>query len=98
MFPLPVTIVGCAGDLLQLLRLELSVHAARVEAESLGVESAIGDIRAADAPPSSKNGKSKLEAPPPEPPRRLFVVHLDTVQELPAIKRLSSFFPGNPIL
>ena len=58
----------------------------------------IGDLRATDTPPSSKNGKSKADVPPPEPPRRLFVVHLDSVQELPAIKRLSSFFPGNPIL
>jgi pilus assembly protein CpaE len=97
MFPLPVTIVGCAGDLLKLLRLELSIHSARVESEHLGVESAIVDLRANDAPLAAKNGKGKGDAAL-EPPRRLFVVHLDSVQELPAIKRLSSFFPGNPIL
>ena len=39
MFPLNVTLVGCGGDLLQLLRLELSVHGARIEAEHLGIES-----------------------------------------------------------
>src|SRR5262249_45631394 len=98
MFPLPVTIVGCAGDLLQLLRLELSIQSARVESEYLGVESAIADLRANDAALAPKNGKGKLEVPLAEPPRRLFVVHLASVQELPSIKRLSSFFPGNPIL
>jgi pilus assembly protein CpaE len=98
MFPLPVTIIGCAGDLLQLLRLELSVHAARVESEYLGVESAIADLRSSNEPVPAKNGKLKSENGPADGPRRLFVVHLDSVQELPAIKRLSSFFPGNPIL
>src|SRR5262249_9047478 len=96
MFPLNVTIIGCGGDLLQLLRLELSVHAARIEAEYLGVESAIGAMRSAEPP--IRNGKGGPDSPPIEPLRRLFLVHLDSAQELPAIKRLSSFCPGNPIL
>src|SRR5580700_3322213 len=102
MFPLQVTIIGCGGDLLQLLRLELSVHAARIESEFLGVESAIASIRAAVEQPIAatvRPNKSKSDViPPPEMPRRLFIVHVDSAQELPAIKRLSSFFPGNPIL
>src|SRR5438046_1466867 len=98
MFPLNVMLVGCGGDLLQLLRLELSVHAARIEAEYLGVESAIAGLRSAEPGAAPKNGKRKSDGNVAEGPRRLFIVHLDSTQELPAIKRLSSFFPGNPIL
>jgi len=103
MFPLQVTIIGCGGDLLQLLRLELSVHAARIESEFLGVESAIASLRAAAEQPvaagaTTRQSKNKPEVTAPEIPRRLFIVHVDSDQELPAIKRLSSFFPGNPIL
>jgi pilus assembly protein CpaE len=101
MFPLNVVIVGCGGDLLQLLRLELSVHAARIEAEFLGVESAISGLRTPYAGEDLNRqalSRSKNEPMPVEQPRRLFIVHLDSVQELPAIKRLSSFFPSNPIL
>jgi len=100
MFPLNVVIIGCSGDLLQLLRLELGVHAARIEAEFLGVESAISGLR---PPPINdptretplRGGKDHV---PLQAPRRLFIVHLHSTQEMPAIKRLSSFFPGNPIL
>ncbi|MFL5341773.1 MAG: CpaE family protein [Gemmataceae bacterium] len=101
MFPLTVNLVGCGGDLLQLLKLELSVHAARIEAEYLGVESALSALRAAvpvDDPKRTPNRNSKPEVPLIEGPRRLFIVHIDSAQELPAIKRLSSFVPGNPIL
>ncbi len=106
MFPLQVTIIGCGGDLLQLLRMELSVHAARIESEFLGVESAISSIRsgveqpvAAVAAAGSRQSKGKSDVvPPADMPRRLFIVHLDSVSELASIKRLSSFFPGNPIL
>jgi pilus assembly protein CpaE len=103
MFPLQVTLIGCGGDLLQLLRLELSVHAARIDSEFLGVESAIASIRAAAEQPvaaaaTTRPIKGKPEVAAPDLPRRLFIVHLDSAQELPAIKRLSSFFPGNPIL
>lgn len=100
MFPLNVTIIGCGGDLLQLLRLELSVHAARIEAEYLGVESAIAALRSGDGaiPVKPTKGNKPDPAQPADSVRRLFIVHLDSAQELPAIKRLSSFFPGNPIL
>ena len=103
MFSLNVTLIGCGGDLLQLLRLELSVHATRIEAEFLGVESAIAALRAQtqadDTRRLSTVTRGKPDpAPPPEMPRRLFIVHLDSAAELPAIKRLSSFCPGNPIL
>src|SRR5262245_7805806 len=98
MFPLNVTIIGCGGDLLQLLRLELSVHAARIEAEFLGVESALAALRAPAAGDDPKRAGRKPDQALVEPPRRLFIVHLDSIQELPAVKRLSSFFPGNPIL
>jgi pilus assembly protein CpaE len=102
MFPLQVVIIGCGGDLLQLLRLELSVHAARIEAEFLGVESAISGLRMPQAMEDQKYQNqlrgSKHDIVIPEAPRRLFIVHLDSMQELPAIKRLSSFYPGNPIL
>jgi pilus assembly protein CpaE len=94
MFPLNVVLIGCSGDLLQLLRLELSVHAAKIEAEFLGVEGAISTLR---PPPQVDERRGKAE-PAPEAPRRLFIVHLDSAQELPAIKRLGSFFLGNPIL
>ena len=100
MFPLNVVIIGCSGDLLQLLRLELGVHAARIEAEFVGVESAISGLRPApindptrETPLRGKKDQALLLAP-----RRLFIVHLHSAQEMPAIKRLSSFFPGNPIL
>lgn len=95
MFPLNVVLIGCSGDLLQLLRLELSVHAARIEAEFLGVESAISSLR---PPPSVEDVRRGKSEPPPEAPRRLFIVHLDSAQELPAIKRLGSFFLGNPVV
>jgi pilus assembly protein CpaE len=98
MFPLNVTIVGCGGDLLQLLRLELSVHAARIEAEFLGVESALAALRAPVMAEDVKRAGRKPDQGQTEPPRRLFIVHLDSIQEFPAIKRLSSFFPSNPIL
>lgn len=104
MFPLNVTLVGCGGDLLQLLRLELSVHAARVEAEYAGVESAVATIRAGAHGEETRRlntvtrGKNDPPSPTPDPPRRLFIVHLDSARELPTIKRLSSFCPGNPIL
>lgn len=100
MYPLNVVLVGCGGDLLQLLRLELSVHAVRIEAEFLGVESAIASLRSGESSGSkSKSSKSRSVAPATsEPAKRLFIVHLDSAHELPAIKRLSSFFPGHPIL
>jgi pilus assembly protein CpaE len=103
MFPLNVTLIGCGGDLLQLLRLELSVQAARIEAEYLGVESVISATRSAalgsDARRLNAVTRGRTESGPPGGgPRRLFIVHLDSAQELPAIKRLSSFCPGNPIL
>ncbi|HLW68968.1 MAG TPA: hypothetical protein VKS79_26890 [Gemmataceae bacterium] len=100
MFPLNVIVVGCDGELQQLLRLELAVHAARIEAEFLGVESVLSSLRAApisdptrETPLQGKRDSTLMEAP-----RRLFIVHLDSPQEMPSIKRLSSFFPGNPIL
>src|SRR5207253_1570809 len=97
MFPLQVTIIGCGGDLLQLLRLELSVQATRIESEYLGVESALASLRSNEPPAAQRNGKGKNEpALPTELPRRLFIVRVDSAQELPSIKRLSSFFPGNP--
>src|SRR5207247_5065974 len=94
MFPLNVSLIGCGGDLLQLLRLELSVQAARIEGEFLGVESAIAQMRSQmqgdDTRRMSTVTRGKNEPlPPPEAPRRLFIVHLDSAQELPAIKRLS---------
>lgn len=97
MFPLNVNLVGCGGELLQLIRLELQVHGARIEAEYLGVESAIAALRGGPNGDSNRALK-KPDGPLPEPPRRLFIVHLDSPHELPAIKRLSGFFPGNPIL
>lgn len=102
MFPMPVSLIGCSGELLQLLRLELSVHAARIEAEYLGVESALNALRATQTVDDTR--KQQLTRGRPEPqmtpegPRRLFIVALDSAQELPSIKRLSSFLPGNPIL
>jgi len=104
MFPLNVTLIGCSGDLLQLLRLELSVHAARVEAEYLGVESAVAAIRAGAHAEETRRmnsvtrGKNDSLVPTLDAPRRLFIVHLDSARELPTIKRLSSLGPGNPIL
>jgi pilus assembly protein CpaE len=97
MYPLNVILVGCGGELLQLLRLELSVHAVRIEAEYLGVESAIAALRQGEFG-SVKNAKTRSASSSAEPTKRLFVLHLDSAQELPAIKRLSSFFPGHPIL
>ena len=99
MFPLNVVVIGCEGDLLQMLRLELAVHTARIEAEFLGVESVISGLRA--APIGDPTRETPLQGKKDaliEAPRRLFIVHLDSAQEMPSIKRLSSFFPGNPIL
>lgn len=95
MFPLNVVLIGCSGELLQLLRLELSVHAAKIEAEFLGVESAISTLRPPPQIDDVRRGKTETS---PDQPRRLFIVHLDSAQELPAIKRLGSFFLSNPIL
>lgn len=97
MYPLNVILVGCGGELVQLLKLELSVHAVRVEAEYLGVESTISALRQGEMI-AGKNGRSSSAATSGETTKRLFIVHLDSAQELPAIKRLSSFFPGHPIL
>jgi pilus assembly protein CpaE len=97
MYPLNVILVGCGGELVQLLKLELSVHAVRVEAEYLGVESTISALRQGEMI-AGKNGRSSSTATSGETTKRLFIVHLDSAQELPAIKRLSSFFPGHPIL
>ena len=97
MFPLNVTIIGCSGDLLQLLRLELSVHAARIDAEYLGADSAITALRSAAATEDARRSSRRPDNGPIEQ-RRLFIVHVHALQELAAVKRLSTFFPGNPIL
>jgi pilus assembly protein CpaE len=97
MFPLNITLIGCQGDLLQLLRLELSVQSARIDAEFGDVESAIAAARG-PAGPADDAGNGARRPEPAKPWRRLLIVYVDSIQELPAIKRLSSFFAGNPIL
>ena len=91
MFPLNVTIIGCGGELLQRLKLELSIHAARINAEYLGVESAIGALRSTVTLENTQRIGSNFWPALAEPARRLLIVHLDKPEELPAIKRLSSF-------
>src|SRR5262249_34873171 len=100
MYPLDVTMVGCDGDLLELLRLELSVHSAKIDAAYLGIESAIGALGQNGAPehPRKLAAQRNLPGRSAEVSRRLFIVRLDSPDELGAIKRLSSCLPGNPII
>src|SRR5262245_15313274 len=101
MFPLNVILVGCGGELLPLLRLELSVHGARIEQEFLGVESVIAALRSppqADDRRGPANGRAKPDPAASELPRKLFGVRLQSASALPHLKRLSASFPGFPIL
>lgn len=99
MFPLNATLIGCDADLLQLLRLELSVHSARIEAEYSSMEDAIAGLR--DGGNTAAEGGRVIRKPETsagQQMRRLFIVQIESLQDLPAINRLSSFFAGNPIL
>ncbi len=93
MFPLNVTTIGCGVDLLQLLRLELSVQSGRVEADYPSIEDAITALRQpVKAADGSNRVNRKSEPFLGSPAKRLFIVQLVSVQDLPAVKRLSSFF------
>jgi pilus assembly protein CpaE len=99
MFPLKVTIVGCEGELLRLLRLELSVCSARIEAEFLGIESAIAGLHEGGSLDDTRTlSRNRRNFEPRESQKRLFIVYVPSLAELPGVKRLSTFFAGHAIL
>jgi pilus assembly protein CpaE len=96
MYPFNVILVGCTQDVRNAIWPELVALNCHIEAEFLGVESALEALRSGMGQ-AGKGGKGKEQEPMLDE-RRLFVVHLEKPVDLMPLKRLSSMFASSPIV
>lgn len=97
MYPFNVILVGCSEQVRNAIWPELAALNCHIEAEFLGVESALEALRGGIGQPG-KGGPKGKEPEPTADERRLFVVHLEQPVDLTPLKRLSSLFASSPIV
>src|SRR5262245_9437263 len=91
MYPLNVVLVGCGNELLAQVRAELAALGAKIETEFLGFESAIAALREL----RTEGGR---HGHPDAMGKHLYIAHVETIRDLPNLKRLAGLVVGQPIV